>query len=91
MRLRLDFAKGDANAAVWLHGAFAIRRSRSLAEAHEFLLRGESAHQDDATFMYDLTCYETQLGEMESAEARLCRAYELNPALRRAALDAPSW
>jgi len=48
-----------------------------------------SHHQDDATYQYNLACYETQLGHMDSAQARLCRAFELNPALRRAALDEP--
>jgi hypothetical protein len=58
-----------------------------LAEAREFLLRGESAHKDNASFQYNLACYETQLGHMDSAKARLCRAFELNPNFRLTALE----
>ena len=80
-------ANGDDTPGTWLHGAWAIRRHRTLEDARAFLLRGEAHLENVALFQYNLACYECQLGNMLGAKVRLTRAFELDPALRATALD----
>jgi predicted Zn-dependent protease len=61
--------KGSREHSAFLMGAYAMRRSRSLAEALEFLVRGSILLAEDATFWYSRACYECQLGDGAAAQA----------------------
>jgi tetratricopeptide (TPR) repeat protein len=73
--------------AIYLVTAYAIRRSRSLAEAREFLLQATDALAEEAMFHFNLACYACQLGDMDETMHRLETAFRLDPKYRAQALD----
>jgi tetratricopeptide (TPR) repeat protein len=79
--------KGCRDHSAFLMGAYAMRRSRSLREALEFLVGGSPFMADDATFWYSRACYECQLGDRAAAKRSLEKAFTLNPDLRLQALE----
>lgn len=72
---------------IYLVTAYAVRRCRSLGEAHELLLRGEQALSEEAMYHFNLACYECQLGDLTEAARRLALAFQLDPKYRVRALE----
>jgi lipopolysaccharide biosynthesis regulator YciM len=60
--------------------AYAIRRGRGLAFAHEVLLQASEEFPDCGTIQFNLACYAAQLGQLDEARRRLCRAIEIDKA-----------
>lgn len=67
--------------------SYAIRRSRSLAEALEFLNRGAELLQEDPLFWFNRACYVCQLGDLEAAKISLSHPFQLNTDLRALSLE----
>ena len=82
-------AKGVTAAEIFLNGAYAVRRCRSLTEAKEFLLKGPHLAGKDPHFHFNLACYECQLGNIPAAKEQLEHAFKLDASLREDALDDP--
>lgn len=59
---------GSTFPPTYLLGAYGVRRSRSLAEALAFLLRGEDYVRDHPVFHYNAASYLCQLGEVDGAK-----------------------
>jgi tetratricopeptide (TPR) repeat protein len=69
----------DPEEANWpLAIAYAIRRSRGLVFAHEFLLNAGAKFPTCGTIQFNLACYAAQLGQMDEARQRLSRAIQLD-------------
>ena len=73
----------------WINLAWATRRSADLKEAHRILGEALERFPDDATTHFNLGCYECQLGDLESAKARVGQAIKLDPKFGMIALDDP--
>jgi lipopolysaccharide biosynthesis regulator YciM len=56
--------------------AYATRRSRGLVFAKEVLLQAGEKFPDSGLIQFNLACYAAQLGELEEARQRLCRAIQ---------------
>ena len=67
--------------------AYATRRAESIESAKRILLEAVGQHPAVAIFHYNLACYESQLGDVEVAKARLQHALNLEPKLRLRALE----
>lgn len=67
--------------------AYATRRVESIQAARAILLNAVERFPKKALIHYNLTCYDCQLGNLESAKERLKRAFELDPKSRLMALD----
>lgn len=76
-------------AAWWIQAAYALRRSRSLAEAEVVLQAGLQHHPDDLLVCYNLACYACVQGSHDEARALLEQAMRGSRAevLRMAARD----
>jgi len=69
----------------YLMGAFAIRRSESLEAAYAFLLQGEQACRDEATWWFNMACYECQMGRFERLDHLLEEAFNREQKFRELA------
>jgi lipopolysaccharide biosynthesis regulator YciM len=69
--------------------AYATRRNRGLAFAHEILLRAGEKHPNCGTIQFNLACYAAQLGHLEEARQRLYRAIQLDKAFAAMAKSDP--
>jgi len=58
--------------------AYATRRVDSIESARMILVSALERLPDVAIFHYNLACYECQLGDLEAANTRLKRAFELD-------------
>jgi lipopolysaccharide biosynthesis regulator YciM len=58
--------------------AYATRRGRGLAFAHEVLLQAGQKFPNCGTIQFNLACYAAQLGQLDEARRRLCRAIEID-------------
>jgi tetratricopeptide (TPR) repeat protein len=67
--------------------AFATRRAVSIEVAKEILLKSVSKFPREATILFNLACYECQLGRLEVAKDYLRKVFEIDPSWRKAALD----
>jgi tetratricopeptide (TPR) repeat protein len=57
--------------------AYAIRRSRGLAFAHQVLLQAGERFPECGTIQFNLACYAAQIGQLDEARQRLSRAIAL--------------
>jgi len=73
----------------WIKLATGTRRHNSIEAAIKILLEAELKHPNDATIKYHLACCCARLGKMDRARHKLEAAIELNPALRKQAIDEP--
>jgi predicted Zn-dependent protease len=73
----------------WIQTAYALRRSRSLAEAEVVLQAGFQHHPDDLLVAYNLACYACVQGREDEARGLLERAMRASRAevLKMAAKD----
>jgi tetratricopeptide (TPR) repeat protein len=76
-------------AAWWVIWAYASRRAASLATAERILLQAEARHPRDATIQFNLGCYACLRGDLETAQARVARAIQLDDEFRASARTDP--
>jgi lipopolysaccharide biosynthesis regulator YciM len=69
--------------------AYAIRRSRGLAFAHETLLQAGEKFPKCGTIQFNLACYCAQLGQLDEARERLRDAIQLDKAFAAMAKSDP--
>jgi predicted Zn-dependent protease len=62
----------------YIHLAYCQHECGQTAEAHATLLRGPSSLHKEATYFYNLACYEAVLGDLESARLHLARCISIN-------------
>lgn len=67
--------------------AAATRRAENIEAAKRILLEAVEQHPNHALMHYNLACYESVLGELEVAKARLEHALKMDPGMRVMALD----
>jgi tetratricopeptide (TPR) repeat protein len=78
----------DPNDVQWIISyAFATRRAVSIEVAKEILLKAVSKFPKEATILFNLACYECQLGQLDSAKEYLRRTFEIDRKWRIHALD----
>ena len=66
----------------FIHAAFCLHELGRTAEAKAFLLTGPSALLDEATYHYNLGCYDAALGNIEDAQAHLRASFKLDRKFR---------
>jgi tetratricopeptide (TPR) repeat protein len=66
----------------FIHAAFCLHELGRTSEARAILLAGPESLQEEATYHYNLACYECALGNLESARAHLERSISLDGKLR---------
>ncbi|MCX6950992.1 MAG: hypothetical protein NTV51_02220 [Verrucomicrobia bacterium] len=74
----------------WIGWAYALRELNHVAEAKAVLREAEAHHgETSAVLHYNLACYDSLLGALESAKARLARACRMDPQFKLAAREDP--
>lgn len=68
--------------AGFIHAAFCLHELGNTPGARELLLSGPSALKADATYYYNLACYEAALGNLDQARAHLDVSFEMDKRLR---------
>ena len=69
----------------FIHGAFCLHEMGRTAEAKEVLLAGPSSLSQEATYHYNLGCYDAVLGNRDEAQAHLRTSFELDKKFREIA------
>lgn len=67
--------------------AYATRRAKSIATARVILAAALNQHPANPMILYNLACYDCQLGDLRSAKKFLKTAFGLDPDLKNPALD----
>jgi tetratricopeptide (TPR) repeat protein len=74
----------------WIGWAYALRELNLINEAREVLLKAEPLHgKTSAVLHYNLACYDSLLGALKSAQARLKRAVRMDEQFKLAATEDP--
>ena len=75
----------------WVHRSFCLHELERTAEARDNLLRVVDKFPEHAIMLYNLACYDCQLGKLEQAKHWLAKAFNLGDAkkMKLAALDDP--
>ena len=73
----------------FIHAAFCLHELRRTAEAKTFLLGGPAALLNEATYHYNLGCYDAVLGNIEEAQAHLRTSFRLDDKFREYARTDP--
>ena len=73
----------------YIHAAFCLHELRRTAEAKSLLLSGPSALLNEATYHYNLGCYDAVLGNIEEAQAHLRVSFRLDKKFREFARTDP--
>jgi predicted Zn-dependent protease len=66
----------------FVHAAFCLHELGRTAEAKEMLLSGPATLRDEATFYYNLACYECALGNLDIARQLLDRSFSMDSKFR---------
>ena len=66
----------------FIHTAFCLHELGRTAEARDVLLGGPDALHGEATFHYNLACYECALGHLDLARMHLEKSIELDKKMR---------
>lgn len=69
----------------FIHGAFCLHELGRTAEAKQVLLAGPPDLSKEATFHYNLGCYDAVLGNREEAQGHLLTSFELDNKFREIA------
>jgi len=69
----------------FIHGAFCLHEMGRTAEAKSLLLQGPSSLAKEATFFYNLGCYDAVLGNLQEAAAALRTSFEMDKKFREIA------
>jgi predicted Zn-dependent protease len=75
----------------YIQGAFALHEMGFTPEAQAWLQSGPLSLQTEATYFYNLGCYDLALGQVESAYAWLIQAFEMEPSYYEDALNDPDF
>ncbi len=73
----------------FIHHAFCLHELGKTGQAREVLLDGPPALVKEATYHYNLACYECVLGNLESARAHLAMSLKMDAGLREHARTDP--
>ncbi len=73
----------------FIHAAFCLHEMGRTADAKAFLLSGPSALLEEATYHYNLGCYDAALGNIEDAQAHLRASFKLDRKFREFAKTDP--
>ena len=80
----------DPKDAQWpISYAYATRRARSIEASKEILLKALIRHPEEPMIRYNLACYESQLGNLDSAKVYLEQAIKMHPGCLAGALNDP--
>ena len=77
------------NAQGFIHAAFCLHELGRTVEAKAVLLSGPTALLQDATYYYNLGCYDAVLGNVEEAQAYLRASFKLDKKFRDLARHDP--
>ena len=66
----------------FIHAAFCLHELRRTAEAKALLLAGPAALLNEATYHYNLGCYDAVLGNIEEAQGHLRTSFRLDGKFR---------
>ena len=75
-------ARDPGEVAGFIHAAFCLHELGRTREARDRLLSGPVTLRQEATFHYNLGCYEAVLGNPEAARAHLLRSFEIDRKFR---------
>jgi tetratricopeptide (TPR) repeat protein len=75
----------------FIQGAFCLHEMERTPEAQDWLQSGPQSLQVEATYFYNLGCYDLALGKVESACAWLIQAFEMEPSYHEDALKDPDF
>lgn len=81
-RMRQVFPEGSTG---YIHGAFCLHELGRTAEAKHLLLSGPPDLAREATYFYNLGCYNAVLGNLEEAVASLRTSFEMDKKFREIA------
>lgn len=73
----------------YIHAAFCLHELGRTSEARDMLLAGPTALLRDATYYYNLGCYDAALGNIESAQTHLQASFKLDRKFREYAKTDP--
>ena len=73
----------------FIHAAFCLHELRRTAEAKALLLAGPAALLGEATYHYNLGCYDAALGNIEEAQGHLRTSFRLDGKFREYARTDP--
>ena len=73
----------------FIHAAYCLHELGQTREAKELLLEGPASLVNDATYHYNLACYECALGNFETARAYLNASLSMDEKLREIAENDP--
>ena len=73
----------------FIHAAFCLHELGRTTEAKDLLLGGPSALLSEATYHYNLGCYDAALGNIEDAQAHLRVSFKLDKKFREFAKTDP--
>ncbi len=62
----------------WLDKAFCLHEMHRTSEARQCLLNGPASLKQEATYYYNMACYDAQLGSIDQARHYLERAVSMN-------------
>jgi len=81
-RLRELFPEGSTG---FIHGAFCLHELGRTSEAKHLLLSGPAYLSREATYFYNLGCYDAVLGNIDEATAALRTSFEMDKKFREIA------
>ena len=73
----------------YIHAAFCLHELGQTAEAKKLLLAGPPTLRDEATYHYNLGCYDVALGNIADAQAHLRASFRLDKKFREFARTDP--
>ena len=73
----------------FIHAAYCLHELGKTREAKELLLEGPAALVNDATYHYNLACYECAVGNLDIARAYLETSFSMDEKLRETAAGDP--
>ena len=73
----------------FIHAAFCLHELGQTLEARDILMSGPPMLLEEATYYYNLACYNAVLGEMQQARAYLKTSFKMNKKFREIAEHDP--
>ncbi len=73
----------------FIHSAFCLHELGNTKGARELLLSGPQVLKADATYHYNLACYEAKLGNLDAARAHLDVSFAMDKKLKAYAMEDP--
>jgi predicted Zn-dependent protease len=73
----------------FIHSAFCLHELGNTLAARDVLLNGPESLKAEATYHYNLACYEAKLGNLDQARSHLDVSFAMDKKLREYAMDDP--